>query len=282
MFDIRYHIASLVAVFLALAIGIILGTVIVDKGIMVDQQKALVEKLEKDFEKLRTENAKLALEGKHYEQYARESFLPLIKDRLLGKNVAVIVTSTVDDSVKNSVFETLKRAGATYSCITINQPWSFEDKKVLDKITLHIQGVQAPTVRERVLIKLADYYTMPPGDNKLLIDFSTAELIRIDVMPTAQPSAALIIGGSDGKNLVSDVDLVLIDRLKSKLRIVGTETVLRKTSYMNAYQRAGIPTVDDIDEKIGQISAIFALAGADGNFGIKPTANQLVPAMVQQ
>ena len=32
MYNLRYHIASLVAVFLALAVGLLLGTVVVERG----------------------------------------------------------------------------------------------------------------------------------------------------------------------------------------------------------------------------------------------------------
>ena len=43
MYNIRYHIASLVAVFLALALGLVLGGLVVQQGTFSKQQKALVE-----------------------------------------------------------------------------------------------------------------------------------------------------------------------------------------------------------------------------------------------
>ncbi len=53
MFDMRYHIASLVAVFLALTVGIVLGTAIVNRGVLVRQQNALVGSLRTEFASLR-------------------------------------------------------------------------------------------------------------------------------------------------------------------------------------------------------------------------------------
>lgn len=282
MFDMRYHITSLVAVFLALAIGIILGTVIVDKGILVEQQTSLVERLEKDFERLRTENAKLSTDLRRDEQFAKESFFPLIKDRLAGQSVAVVITSPIDNALKRSISEAMQKSGATFSLMTLNLPWKVDDKAVQDRVQPHILPVQGSTLQERLLFRVADHYSAPPGDNKVLLDFAAAGLLSIDVLQAVQPTSMMIVGGSDGENMVKEVDRVLIERLKAnKIRTVGVETRSRKISYMNAYQRSGIPTVDNIDERIGQVSAVYALAGVNGNFGIKPTANQLIPALSQ-
>lgn len=285
MFDMRYHIASLVAVFLALAVGIILGTVISDKGVLVEQQKSLAEKLEKDFERLRTESAKLMIEVQRDEQFVKESIFPLIKDKLSGQNVAVVITSPIDNKLKRSIFEIIQRSGATYSCITLNLPWNLEDKALQEKILPIIQPVQGGgTVQERLVLRLADFYSSAPNtptaETKVLQELAKTGVLGIDVMPAVQPTAVLVIGGSDGENTCKEVDGVFIDRLKAnKVRVVGAETTVKKISYMNTYQRSGIPTIDNIDEGRGQLSTVLALAGASGNFGIKPTANQLIPTL---
>lgn len=55
----KYHIVSLTAVFLALAIGILIGSNLVSSKAFVQQENFLVAQLEKDFKKLRLENDKL-------------------------------------------------------------------------------------------------------------------------------------------------------------------------------------------------------------------------------
>lgn len=283
MLDMRYHIVSLVAVFLALSIGIIVGTVIVDKGTLDKGQKTLVAKLEKEFGDLRAENAKLNSKVNQSDQYAQQTYSQLIKDRLEGQNIAVVITSPIDVAIKRSVLEALHAAGATYSCVSLSQSWNLDDKAVLTRVTPYIAGVEGESAQQRLLYKLADFYAAPPGDSKLLADCAQLGLLSVEVDNTARPSAVLLIGGSDERNSVNEVDVQLIERLKAnKVRVVGTETTTRKTSYMSAYQRAGISTVDDVDERAGQVSTIFMLAGASGNFGIKPTASQLVPSMSAQ
>ena len=49
MIDLKYHIASIVAVFLALGLGVIIGSTIVGDDLLVDQQQKLIERLEEQF-----------------------------------------------------------------------------------------------------------------------------------------------------------------------------------------------------------------------------------------
>lgn len=59
MYNLRYHIASLVAVFLALAMGLFLGAMIVDSGAVDRTSASVIESLQKEYDSLRTENARL-------------------------------------------------------------------------------------------------------------------------------------------------------------------------------------------------------------------------------
>ena len=59
MYNLRYHIASLVAVFLALAIGIVLGGLVVRQGVFDTQQRALVSSLQSEFNSIKKQNTAL-------------------------------------------------------------------------------------------------------------------------------------------------------------------------------------------------------------------------------
>jgi hypothetical protein len=50
MYNLRYHIVSLVAVFLALTVGLVLGTVVVERGVLTKQRAALVGDLTKQYD----------------------------------------------------------------------------------------------------------------------------------------------------------------------------------------------------------------------------------------
>ena len=56
MYNLRYHIASLVAVFLALSVGLVLGSIVVERGTLDEQREALVTSLQQEFTELNAEN----------------------------------------------------------------------------------------------------------------------------------------------------------------------------------------------------------------------------------
>jgi len=96
MIDIRYHIASLIGIFLALALGILIGNTIVGDNLLVDEQKKMIDRLEDQFYVLRERETKLVEESQYkdqvianYENYSQALLPPLVNDRLTGYKVAI-------------------------------------------------------------------------------------------------------------------------------------------------------------------------------------------------
>ena len=97
MFDIRYHISSLVAVFLALSIGILIGSTIIGDDLLINEQRQMIDRLEQDFVSLRKQiksaQGELAFK-RHmvglYEQFAQEVFPVFARGRLEGRTFAII------------------------------------------------------------------------------------------------------------------------------------------------------------------------------------------------
>ncbi len=295
MFDMRYHIASLIAVFLALAIGILLGTVIVNKGILADQQTSLVKRIESNFNALRNENSTLQNELYETREFESKAAPFIIKDKLSGANVAIIITgSLTDSSFLTNLTDDLKRAGAAVNSITVAKEFNIGNQA----ITVLQPYIQTPlnkdNARELILRRMVDDLgasnsnatttaSTTESNNAYLLQLKNLGFIKTDInfnAPGKTIDKAVIIGGSDAGEEPKLTDLPIILELKNlNIRTVGTEPSTCKKSYMRSYQAAGIPTVDNIDQRIGIISAIYALAGTNGNFGMKRTAGQLMPAL---
>jgi len=62
------------------------------------------------------------------------------------------------------------------------------------------------------------------------------------------------------------------------MKPVGIELSTAANSYMGLYKKQKISTVDNVDSIIGQTSLIQILTGREGNFGIKETADSLMPS----
>src|SRR3954462_4037733 len=116
MFDLRYHVASLAAVFLALIIGILVGVGISDRGLVDRAQRGLLERevtrLQHQLDKKSTQNADQARERAAAQTFINETYPALAHNRLKGKQVAVVFVGSVDGSVRSSVSRALTEAGA--------------------------------------------------------------------------------------------------------------------------------------------------------------------------
>lgn len=312
MFDMRYHIASLVAVFLALAIGILLGTVIVDRGILVNQQRSMVKNIENGFDAIRTENRTLNEEVKAQREFASQVMPLTVRDRLAGQNVMIIATTKVDDKIRDPLIKNVEKAGATVSFISIAEEFKPNSATVLQIKPYYDKTTQVKTENAQALMlkKMIEMLTMsssaPSTETAATTtsvavtssdDTATTEsaktpfltvlkdmgFIKTDINPEDESkkiTQVLIMGGTGINRDPLQIDMPIILQLKSiKLRTVGVETSDCKHSFMQEYQSAHIPTVDNIDQSTGIISSIFALSGIDGNFGTKKTADQLLPTI---
>lgn len=98
--DSRDHVASLVAVFLALGVGIIIGSVLAGESFalnIVSEQESLIKNLEKEYQGLKQENRlaqaeikKLQETAGYYQQYAEEMLPYLVENRLAGKRIVLL------------------------------------------------------------------------------------------------------------------------------------------------------------------------------------------------
>lgn len=60
---------------------------------------------------------------------------------------------------------------------------------------------------------------------------------------------------------------------------VGCEPSDAPRSEIPLFQSVDISSVDNLDSRIGQVSLVFVLGGEKGAFGVKPTADMLIPIL---
>lgn len=290
MIDLRYHIATIIAIFLALAVGVLIGSTIVGDDLLVDQQKKLIDRLEEQFAALREQEGLLIEQNEfqtnmlaHYENYSQALLPALVRDRLKGMNVAVIVTGGTD--IPAGMLNALSIAGATVVSKTV----------VLGEANLRNADLRA---------ELVDYYKLDPGSDadalRYQVATSVATVINNQVDPdlitflqdkglvkfsganTIPIQAVILVGGAEdiSMSLASSFDQGLITYLLGKgVKVFGVEQSQVAYSYIGEYQKNGISTVDNVDLSPGQISLVFAMEGEQGNYGIKTTAKRFVPTL---
>ncbi len=290
MIDLRYHIATIIALFLALAVGILIGSNIVGDDLLVEQQKKSIDRLEEQFLSLR-EQEKILTEANifqtnmlaNYENYNQALLPVLVKDRLKEMNVAVVVSGGSD--IPAGMLNSLSIAGATIVSKTV----------VLEEATLKNAELRS---------ELIDYYQLDPATESDALRYQIATSVAAvinneadsDVVtflqenglvkfsgPNDNPVQALIlVGGTEDENmfLASSFDQGLIAYcLERGVKVFGVETSQTAFSYMEEYQKNNISTVDNIDLSLGQIALVYAMEGEPGNYGIKPNAKRFMPSV---
>lgn len=282
MFDFRYHIVSLVAIFLALGIGILAGTMMVEKGVISQQEKAIIERLEADFDNLRKENRTLSEEVKVNERFQGAVLPYLVDGKLSQKNIAIVVTTNLDSSVQKSLTATFQLAGAkVLSTTTLRSGLGLDKKEDVERVGVLIgaPGTSAQELKGKILTEIATQLATAQNP-KLLGELANLGVLRVEGAYDQGANAVVVIGGLQaGKSTAQSIDVPLLKALLGhNIPLAGTEASYCEVSYMSDYQRAGISTVDNIDSLIGQIALVYVLEGQSGNYGVKSTAQQILPA----
>ena len=111
MISLRYHIVSLVAVFLALALGIVVGSTVLKEG-TVSVLRATSEQVRQNNDSYREENLALKQEQARLQDFAATVLPDLVRGRLKGRPVVLLDTDKVDGGVRDLVTQVLETAGA--------------------------------------------------------------------------------------------------------------------------------------------------------------------------
>lgn len=290
MIDIRYHIASIVAVFLALALGILIGSIIVGDNLIVEQQKKMISRLEQHFYDLRESEAVLNSENQrlnriisNYENYSQTLMPVLVKGRLAGNQLGVIISG--DNELPAGMINALSAAGAAIvSKTVVLSGLDLQDEEVRRKV-IEFYGLEEEPdndiLRQHIARSVA-LVLQNNGDTATVEFLQNNKLIKFSGANKTPLAGIIILGGANdyGCCFVDSFDSSLIDEFSSQgIKVYGIEQYQAVYSYMEDYNKKNISTIDNVELSLGQISLVFAMAGEPGNYGMKATAKKLMPTL---
>jgi hypothetical protein len=114
MFDLRYHVTSLAAVFIALLIGILVGVALASHGLGNSERKSLeddVRRARNRAEALQAQVDALRDTNRSDAAFVDSTYNALMTDRLDGKRIAVLFVGSVDHRLENDIAATIDDAG---------------------------------------------------------------------------------------------------------------------------------------------------------------------------
>jgi hypothetical protein len=180
MYNLRYHIASLVAVFLALAIGLVLGGLVVRQGGFDKPQRALVSSLQSEYNGLKRSNVALKSSLGFESAYAKQMTDSWIANRLAGSTV-LIVTSGAAYEGADDVSKAVKGAGASTAVVTlVKRGFALEESQVASRVASILGSTETSPTSADVAKRLVAEWTAA-GPNRELTD----ALVAAGVIKTA-------------------------------------------------------------------------------------------------
>lgn len=128
MIDFRYHVVSLVSVFIALAVGIVLGAGPL-RGQIADQLSARVDQLAEEKRQLRSDKDIAEAGVKNRDAFATQVTPLLVTGRLSGRHVVLVSLPGAQNELVDPLTTALKAAGAEVTGrVEIKTTWSAPDR----------------------------------------------------------------------------------------------------------------------------------------------------------
>ena len=280
MFDLRYHVASLAAVFLALVIGILVGVGISDRGLVDRAQRGLleqrIEKLQSDLGDARKKADNLAAEQRATQAFVTDTYPELMANRLRGKRIALVFLGPADGQIRAALEQALADAGAS----------GWVRVRAL-KLPLDVPQIDNALAAEPALRRYVGDARLPVLGRGLGEELATGgkaplwttlneQIVAERAGSEKRAADGVIVVRTAGKQYDGTAAFLAgfySGLIAAPVPVVGVETTDATQSAVRAFQRNGISSVDDVDEPIGRFALALLLSGAQaGHYGVKPSA----------
>ena len=285
MLDFRYHALSLVAVFLALAIGIVLGVTIGD-SLLSDAERSLRGDLRANVTDARAEATKARGELSGRDRMLDQLYPQLVKTRLNGERVAIVSWGPLPDGVETGVRDAIHQGGGRIDSVsTFDKPLTTlknalgnddfglttADDASLESLgrsvarSLTEGGDLTQTLREQ-----------SPDDFAGRFRHADAVVFYEAPKPNDGSDEAGVKERDDDR--ARTIETAMVDELKKRtIAVAGVEQTSTDPSQIPRYKSLKLSTSDSVDKSGGRIALVFLLAGAEGNYGFKSSASKPLP-----
>lgn len=264
MYNLRYHLASLVSVFLALAVGLVLGGLAVGRGAVDRQQAALVEDLQTEFSQLRDENRDLQAENRLLTGFSADMVQVWSAERLAGRTIVIVTNAGRDDGLAAAT-EAIESAGGQVAVARLMEPGlGAEDDS--GRATLASLAPDPEDVAESITASLAAEWTGSGTARPMTQALVQSGLLRFEGLGDEVGATGLVtIASSQGEP--DPVGIRLAEQFAAAQGIgIGAESMGAETGVANAAADAGLPAFDTLGSQIGRYSLVALLTGGDGGY----------------
>jgi hypothetical protein len=306
MINFRFHVVSLIAIFLALALGVVIGAGVIDRGV-VNALNTRLDKVEDRSNRLQGENDVLTKRNEQTETMIGDLQPFAVSGRLLGNDVGVVAVRGVDGDRVSATVTAAQQADATATgTLWLENKWALRDadsvKALQDalgtttrnKTTLRTEGLQ------RLAQRLGSTGTRAEGEQDLLVVLQRAGFLGYDAVgdstitdfPGVGAGIVLVVGngGSVDPALVALPTAKALHTAEVPLVVAsvwhqvadGPDRAAAVQPIRDNNELAStVSTVDDLDLAEGPTTVVLALSDlfrtkpVVGHYGYGPNASPL-------
>jgi Copper transport outer membrane protein, MctB len=281
MFDVRYHVASLAAVFVALLIGILVGVAMSGKVDDAEKQslKSDVSRLQAQLDAASEGRANFSHEQKAMRAFVKNAYPSLIADRLREKKFALLFVGPVDAGIRQDIERAITDAGSSAPIRIRALKVPIDPSKIEGKLNGQLAQYRNAGLEDlgrQLGRELVEGGETPAWDalTPVLVEERTGSFRRpVDGVVVARTvkaqggQTALFMSGL--YSALGDIDVPTI----------GVEPSDVSESAVPVWSNDGLSTVDDIDTPAGRLALALLLSGSPiGNYGVHDSADDgIVP-----
>lgn len=302
MISFRYHLVSLICVFLGIALGVVIGTSALNGAVVGDLRRQNSD-LKSAAASSSTQNKDLQARAGAADQLASTFASQISAKRLAGKSVIVIGLPGAAKAMKLSIGNQIVAAGGSVKG-SVQLSKAFDDPTRGSDIqslatTAHPIGLQIPEAGNsgQIAASLLGYVLLGHGSatdiTQVLAAFTALNMLTIDSGATSGANAAVLV--APGGLPAADEGGAMLLAFATQLGTSGGPTVIAgDTASANGHGLVGlaradagaqkaVSTVDDADTPLGQLTVALtvadSLAGHKGNYGGANGADALLPGL---
>ena len=311
MIDFRYHLVSLISVFLALAVGVVLGAGPLQNSLgtaLNDQVTALRENRNATQTKL--EQTEAAVNER--DSYITQAASGLLPGTLASKNVAMVLLPEAKAEDADAITTQLKNAGATVTGrVSLTSTWvDLSRENYRSTFSGQVQGhLDSTTSKDANGIlgeALAKALTANDDSSRVLMDMlsvtvdkSGTPFISVDSTPTAAAEMIVVVGprpqASSGKGATVEATPGQDPKAWAKALegtagraptvVVGSADGDDGVVSIIRSEKAKVTTVDSVGQIAASVSTPLALAstraGTIGHYGFDKGAEAVMPPVTK-
>lgn len=279
----RYHATSLIAVFLALAVGIVIGAAL--GGDTIDNtRKDLEQSLTGNLQDARDRADELSGELGRANEFSSRVYPVLVRDQLRERRIGVLALGDLPQDVLDAIEDALEPTGARLVAVgVVREPVD----------TRALAGDLAKT-------RFADLARNPDSQTalgvgvgrQLVLGGTLLEPVRSHLFSRASGNFGALDGvivvrdqpqdmGPQQRATVGRIEAGLVSGITAtRAPAAGVEAGDAETSSVSFFVGNDLASIDDIDLVAGRLATVFALLGAEGSFGVKGSADRLLPDLL--